>query len=362
MQIVWKRDELGFPSFWQLQVAGCAGLYLLDLLSLFPYRNLVEFRNQTIFCATILVTSSLLRPVCRSLSRRSLPWVSLEIRAFGWAVTYAVPAAFVAELVKLHSVRLIWANYLDTWLAFSVFFFLWCTLYFSTKHWQQAAHEKARLVRAESEARQARLSALRYQLNPHFLFNSLNAASTLVLEGNTQAATRILAQIGELLRTTLDNDVAAEISLSQELAFVEQYLAIEQTRLGEKLRVEMSISPNTRDAVVPSMLLQPLVENAVRHGVAPSIEGGTVAIATTIHDDCLLMTIRNSGPRTAAPTVGNKASNGIGLTNTAERLRTSYGDDQRFLARSLADGGYEATIEIPFRKAGPSAEGAVCAR
>ena len=156
--------------------------------------------------------------------------------------------------------------------------------------------------------------------------------------------------------------MAAEISLSQELAFVEQYLAIEQTRLGEKLRVEMSISPNTRDAVIPSMLLQPLVENAVRHGVAPSIEGGTVAIATTIHDDCLLMTIRNSGPRTAAATVGNKASNGIGLTNTAERLRMSYGDDQRFLARSLADGGYEATIEIPFRKAGPSAEGAVCAR
>jgi two-component system, LytTR family, sensor kinase len=298
IRIVLRRDELGFPSFWQLQVTGSVGLYLLVLLSVLPYRNPGEFLHQTIFCVTVFLFSCLLRPVCRSLLRRSLPWLSLEIRAFGWSAAYGAGATFVSELVKLRAVRPIWANFLDNWLPFSVVFFLWCTLYFSTKHWQQSVRERARLVRAESEAREARLSALRYQLNPHFLFNSLNAVSTLVLEGDVPAATRMLAQIGELLRTTLDSDAAPEIPLSQELAFVGQYLAIEQTRLSDRLRVHMAISPDTLDAFVPSMLLQPLVENAVRHGVAPAIEGGTIAIESTIRNDSLVMTVRNSGPRT----------------------------------------------------------------
>ena len=362
IRIVLKRDELGFPSFWQLQVSGSVGLYLLVLLSVLPYRNPGEFLHQTIFCVTVFVFSCLLRPVCRSLLRRSLPWLSLEIRAFGWSAAYGAVATFVSELVKLRAVRPIWANFLDNWLPFSVVFFLWCTLYFSTKQWQQSAHERARLVRAESEARDARLSALRYQLNPHFLFNSLNAVSTLVLEGNVPAATRMLAQIGELLRTTLDNDCSSEIPLSQELAFVEQYLAIEQTRLGGRLRVDMAISQDTLDAVVPSMLLQPLVENAVRHGVSPVIEGGTIAVESMIHNDCLVMTVRNSGPRTNGTSTRNdKPSKGIGLTNTAERLRTLYGDKQRFSLRSPDVGGYEVTIELPFRKAASSGEGVMCA-
>jgi len=362
IRIVLKRDELGFPSFWQLQVTGCVGFYLLVLLSVLPYRNPGEFRHQTIFCATVFLLSCLLRPVCQSLLHHSLPWLSLEIRAFGWSAAYGAVATFVSELVKLRAMRLIWTDFLDNWLPFAVVFFLWCTLYFSTKQWQQSAHERARLVRAESEAREARLSALRYQLNPHFLFNSLNAVSTLVLEGNVTPATRMLAQIGELLRTTLDNDASPEIPLSQELAFIAQYLAIEQTRLGGRLRVEMAISQDTLGAVVPSMLLQPLVENAVRHGVAPVIEGGTIAIESMIHNDCLVMTIRNSGPGGNGISAQNdKPSKGIGLTNTAERLRTLYGDNQHFSLRSPDAGGYEVTIELPFRREASSVEGGVCA-
>ncbi len=345
---MWKRDELGFPGFWQLQVAGCAGLYLLDLLSLFPYRDVGESWRQTVFCTTVFVLSPGLRPVCRSLLRRSLPWLSLEIRALAWATMYAAPAAFLVELAKLHSLRLVWPNVLDSWLAFSVLFFLWCTLYFSTKQWQQAAHERARLLRAESEARQARLSALRYQLNPHFLFNSLNAVSTLVLEGNAPAATRMLAQIGELLRTALDNDTSFEIPLADELAFIEQYLAVEQTRLGDRLRVTMAISPETRDASVPSMLLQPLVENAVRHGVAQAVDGGAISIESAARNGCLMMRVKNSGLQNETAQPGKP---GIGLANTAERLRTLYGDKHRFLVQSSITAGFEVTIEIPFRKA-----------
>lgn len=356
-----ERDEFGFPSFWQLQVAGCAGLYLLDLLSLFPYRSRIEIWQQTVFCATVLFLSPLLRPVCRSLLGRSLPWISLEIRAFGWAAAYAIPGAFLAEIVKLHSLRLVWPNFLDSWLAFSVLFFLWCTLYFSTQQWQQSAHEKARLLRAESEAREARLSALRYQLNPHFLFNSLNAVSTLVLEGNAPAATRTLAQIADLLRFTLDRDALGEIPLAQELAFVDQYLAIEQIRLGDRIQVFRLISDESRDAAVPAMLLQPLVENAVRHGIATSIDGGKISIAALINNDRLVMRIENSGPSRGGLQPNNSA-NGIGLTNTAERLRTLYADKHRFAVEPLSAGGFRVTIEIPFRKASQSSREAVCAR
>lgn len=361
IQVLFQRDELGFPSFWTLHVAGCVGLYVLVLLSVLPERNPVEFLHQTVFCATVFAISWLLRPICRSILGHSYPWISLEIRAFGWCVVYGAVATFVSELVKLRSLRLVWANFLDNWLPFCVVFFLWCTLYFSTKQWQQAARERARLVQAESEAREARLSALRYQLNPHFLFNSLNAVSTLVLEGNVSAATRMLAQIGELLRITLDNDTSPEIPLSQELAFIEQYLAIEQTRLGDRLRVVAAISQETRAAIVPGMLLQPLVENAVRHGVAPLIEGGTIAIESTLHDKRLLITIRNSGPRTSQALAQNGESfKGIGLTNTAARLKTFYGDDQRFSLCCPDDGGCEVTLELPFRTAELGVEGVVC--
>jgi hypothetical protein len=359
---VWKRDEFGLPSFWVLQILGWAGFYGLILLTVvLPSHDKPEFWNQTICWATVFAASWLLRPACRSMLRKSSPWLGTELRAFGLSVAVGALSTFAMELVK-SSGRVVWADSLDSWLQSTVMLFLWCTLYFSIKQWQQSMRERERLVLAESEVREARLTALRYQLNPHFLFNSLNAASTLVLQGEATAATRMLAQIGELLRTTLDNDASAEVPLSQELAFVEQYLAIEQTRLGARLRVSTAIARETLDAVVPSMLLQPLVENAVRHGVAPVIEGGTIAIASLCRDERLLMTIRNSGPRTNGRSgQSGAASRGIGLSNTEERLKTLYGDNHRFSLRSPEIGGYEVTIEIPFRKAAPRVE-VVCAR
>src|SRR5580704_18935885 len=338
---------------------GGVGFYLLVLLSTLPSGNPGEFRHQTIFCITVFLVSSLLRPVCRSLLRRSLPWVALEVRAFAWSAAYGAVATFVSELVKLHSVRLIWPDFLENWLPFSVVFFLWCTLYFSTKQWQQSARERQRLVRAESEAREARLSALRYQLNPHFLFNSLNAVSTLVLDGDVPAATRMLAQIGELLRTSLDREIEPEVPLSQEIAFTEQYLAIEQTRLRERLRVAVAISPETLDALVPSMLLQPLVENAVRHDIAPLVEGGIISIRSEFHDGQLQIVVKNSGVVAARL---DKPANGIGLANTVERLKTLYGFDQSFTLVWPPAGGCEVTVELPFRKSTQGQEVLLCAR
>jgi two-component system, LytTR family, sensor kinase len=359
---VWERDEFGSPSFWTLQALGWTGFYVLILLTVvLPSHSKRELSNQTVCWTTALAASCLLRPACRSLLRVSRSWLALELRAFGLAVVAGAVTTVVTYALKRRDASSVWADSLQDWLQFAVVLFLWCTLYFGIKQWQQSVRERERLLRAESEAREARLSALRYQLNPHFLFNSLNAASTLVLQGKATAATRVLAQIGELLRTTLDRDASAEITLAQELAFMEQYLAIEQTRLGDRLRIDTQIAEETLDAVVPSMLLQPLVENAVRHGVSTLIEGGTIAIGSWRRGDRLFMTVKNSGPRSNGHGEQNATPRGIGLANTSERLKTLYGDDQRFWLRSREEGGCEVTIEIPFRKASPAVE-APCGR
>jgi LytS/YehU family sensor histidine kinase len=255
-------------------------------------------------------------------------------------------------------------------MQFSLLLFTWCSLYFSIKQWQQSGQERERLLRLEAEAREARLRAetdardarlraLRYQLNPHFLFNSLNAVSTLVLDGNAPAATRMLAQIGDLLRMSLSSEVMVEVPLSQEIAFTERYLAIEQTRLQERLQVDMAISSETLGALVPSMLLQPLVENAVRYGVAPLVEGGTIAIESAIQDSRLRIVIGNSGRPNAETHKEN--GNGIGLRNTAERLKTLYGSNYKFVLEWPKEGGCEVTVELPFRSA-HSKEAPSCAR
>jgi len=227
-------------------------------------------------------------------------------------------------------------------------FFIWCSLYFSIKQWQQSSEEKERLLRAENDAREARLRALRYQLNPHFLFNSLNAVSTLVLDGNAVAATRMLAQIGELLRASLDDQATPEVALSQEIALTERYFAIEQTRLGDRLRVDWSIAADTLDALVPGMLLQPLVENAVLHGVAPQVKGGTIAIESGLRESRLRIVIRNSGQRDGEKSM--EGGNGIGLSNTAERLKTLYGTDHELSLKWPETGGCEVTVELPLRR------------
>ncbi|MGA3035919.1 MAG: histidine kinase [Vulcanimicrobiaceae bacterium] len=236
---------------------------------------------------------------------------------------------------------------------------VWCSLYFSIKVWQQSVQERELLLRAEAEAREAKLSALRYQLNPHFLFNSLNAVSTLVLEGNSAAATRMLAQIGDLLRTILDGGTKLVIPLSEEIAFIQQYLSIENTRLGSRLRTDVSIASETLDALVPSMLLQPLVENAVRHGVAPLIEGGDVYVGSRLQDGHLHITVRNSGPPYQPPQQSH-APAGIGLKNTAERLEALYSDQHTFVLEWLRLGGCQVVIELPFHKNAPKAESQIC--
>jgi two-component system, LytTR family, sensor kinase len=359
---VFQRDELGLPSFWQLQLLGWTAFCFVLLVSVLPYRKAEEFLNETIACAAMFLASCLLRPVCRSLLRRSLPWISLELRGLVWSVAVGTVAAFITELAILRMVRLVWTDLLINILQISVVLFLWCTLYFSIKQWQQSARERERLLIAEREARDARLSALRYQLHPHFLFNSLNAVSTMVLKGDAPGATRMLSQIGSLLRASLDGRFVSEISLSQELDFAKKYLAIEQTRLGDRLQVAFDIAPDSLDASVPSMLLQPLLENAVRHGVGRLRHGGLIAIQAAVENNRLRILVRNSGPPRSADAVSGEARGGIGLANTTERLKRVYGPACEFALRWPEYGGCELTIQAPFKRIAERVEEVTCAR
>jgi LytS/YehU family sensor histidine kinase len=291
--------------------------------------------------------SCALRPFCRRLLRQSQSWIAFELKSAAAAMVTSIPVAGAACLILESFEHVPWHALVAVSMWSCFILFIWCSLYFSIKQWQQSSEERERLLRAESEIREARLLALRYQLNPHFLFNSLNAVSTLVLDGNGPAATRMLAQIGDLLRTSLDSEVTAEVTLSQELAFTEGYLAIEQTRLGERLRIDIAVPSETRDALVPSMLLQPLVENAVRYGVAPLIEGGWITIKSALDADRLRIVVGNSGRREGEQ---KKNGNGIGLGNTAERLKTLYGANFEFSLGWPEAGGCEVVLELPLRR------------
>jgi hypothetical protein len=355
-----RENVLNLRSFWQVQIIGWCCYCLFHLLesihALFTRR--VFFDEETVPVFFMFLGSFVLRPYCRWLLRQSRSWIAFELKAAAAAMVTSIPVTCAAGLILRNFNNVPWHALVAVW-AWSFFMLLmWCSLYFSIKQWQRSNMEKERLLRAESELREARLLALRYQLNPHFLFNSLNAVSTLVLDGNAPAATRMLAQIGDLLRTSLDSEVTAEVTLSQELAFTEGYLAIEQTRLGERLRIDMAVPLETRDALVPSMLLQPLVENAVRYGVAPLIEGGWIAIKSALDADRLRIVVGNSGRREGEQ---KKNGNGIGLGNTAERLKTLYGTDFVFSLGWPEAGGCEVVLELPLRRTGSQLEASPCA-
>jgi hypothetical protein len=346
-----RENVLNLRSFWQIQIIGWCCFYLFHLLeSIHGFLTKQEhIDEETVPVVLMFLGSFALRPFCRWLLRQSQSWIAFELKAAAAAMVISIPVACAAGIILQNFYHVPWHALVTVW-AWSFFMlFMWCSLYFSIKQWQQSSMEKERLLRAESEVREARLLALRYQLNPHFLFNALNAVSTLVLDGNAPAATRMLAQIGDLLRTSLDSEVTAEVTLSQELAFTEGYLAIEQTRLGERLKIDMAIPFETRDALVPSMLLQPLVENGVRYGVAPLIEGGWIAIRSALDADRLRIVIGNSGRRGEGEQ--KKNGNGIGLGNTAQRLKTLYGTDFVFSLGWPEAGGCEVVLELPLRRA-----------
>jgi two-component system LytT family sensor kinase len=209
-------------------------------------------------------------------------------------------------------------------------------------------YQEREVIAAQLETRltYAQLDALKKQLQPHFLFNTLNTISILIDE-DTAAARNMLVRLSDLLRSTLDSAKTHEVSLKQELEFIESYLEIERMRFPDRLSVEMHIDPKTLNAQVPDLILQPLVENAIRHGIAPRSAAGTIAIYAERLNGDLKLQVRDNG-RGLQPGQQQPAKQGVGIANTQSRLQQLYGGRQRFEISNLDEGGVAVNITIPF--------------
>jgi hypothetical protein len=202
---------------------------------------------------------------------------------------------------------------------------------------------------------EARLAALRMQLNPHFLFNTLNTVAMQVRRGENTDAVRMLAGLSDILRHVLEDSPPQEVTVRQELAFIDRYLAIERSRFGDRLRVTVNVEPDALDALVPNLILQPLVENAIRHGIGKRAAAGKLDIRVSRQGEMLQLLVQDDGPGldddsdSVTPATGIPlSSGGIGLRNTSSRLQALYGASGRFSLESPPEGGAIARVVLPW--------------
>jgi sensor histidine kinase YesM len=208
----------------------------------------------------------------------------------------------------------------------------------------KASQLKAELAEARLRATEAQLQALKMQLHPHFLFNTLNSISAL-LDEDAEAADEMLARLGDFLRLTLENSGAHTVALQDELEFLRRYLEIEQVRYQDRLTVKLNIEPQTLEAQVPNMILQPIIENAIRHGISQSLGSGRIEVCASHEGDKLRLAVKDNGPGVS---VSEEAKAGLGLANTRERLKQSYGAAHNFDIQNAPEGGTIVTLTIPF--------------
>lgn len=315
---------LGLPSFGHGHSAAFRTLYFLACLAwLFPLAMLQ-----------------------RAMWRRAWRWLwmtpVLLIVTYAMSVANALLGQRLAIALGLES-GYRWSELVygldGCWLALIAF----CATHAVAVYYVSLQRAELQLAQALADTRNAELRALRLQVNPHFLFNSLNAVSALVSAGANRDANRMLGAVGDFLRATLAHDGRHEHSLAEELALLESYLQIEQARLGERLQLTMKAGPDLLDSAVPYLMLQPLVENAIRHGIAPLATPGRLDIRVERLGARLHVAIQNDGQRPAQPGCG------IGLANVAQRLRHLYGHDQQVDAGWEADGRFGVHLALPLR-------------
>ena len=224
----------------------------------------------------------------------------------------------------------------------------WSVLYFSIKSYRVFQEVRESALKSAAQAHEAQLKMLRYQLNPHFLFNTLNAISTLILEQNTELANRMVTKLSSFLRYSLDNDPMQKITLEQELEALQLYLDIEKVRFEERLSLEINIEGEAKNALIPSLLLQPLIENAIKYGIARAEGGGHLVISAKVFAGDLLIELSDDGPGCELVNGHIPNSNGVGLSNTRERLATIYGSEHSIKLTNTDPHGLTICIRIPF--------------
>lgn len=231
------------------------------------------------------------------------------------------------------------------WSVFMYFTTLGCV--HALAYFAEVREREAQAARLAAQVAESRLTALRTQINPHFLFNSLNALLVLIRDKDTANAERMLELLSELLRQVLREDNRQEVSLDEELRFLDGYLAVAQIRFSDRLRIVRNVDQRVTHALVPQFILQPLVENALRHGIGETVAGGTIEIGASLEGDDLILTIGDDGPGVGA--VPNEG--GVGLRNIRERIATLYGAAASLELIPRPGGGTLARVRIPHRAA-----------
>lgn len=337
-------------SFWALQTLGWSAYLALSLLSAIGYGK--PWRYGYVLAASAafgFLLTAVLRYAFRTVWHfpAQQRWLSvaglLFLAAWAYGVFHA-EALFKFCLDCRPGSLLGYIGYFGSTLYVLL---SWSGLYFGIKLSREIAYEREATLQATAMAHQAQLKMLRYQLNPHFLFNTLNAISTLILDGQNGTANRMVSGLSTFLRHSLDSDPMQRVTLGEELEALARYLAIEQLRFGERLRVVVDATAEARVALVPSLILQPLIENCIKYAVAKRIEGGSIAITASTSGGELEIAVHDDGPGLCESPSGN----GVGLANTRERLRVLYGQAQSVCVSPIAPRGLEVKLVLPYEPA-----------
>jgi two-component system, LytTR family, sensor kinase len=301
----------------------------VDITAMFILRYIVLYKNIefNIYIAIILVIVSVVTFVqwtiygyLRELYGVPVGWATLYM----WSLTAGVKEAW--------------------------FLFTWSALYLSFMINAESQHRALQLERADTLAHQAQLNMLRYQLNPHFLFNTLNSLSALILKKRNKEAENVLMSLSRFLRYSLDTQANQMVSLSEEIDAQKRYLEIESVRFHDRLTVRYDIEKGLKSACVPSLLIQPLVENSIKHAIAKMNRAGTITIRAKSDDNKLVLIVEDNGPGAKNPeTLLDIHNNGVGINNTAERLSLLFGKHGSLKVETVETGGFRSIITIPLQ-------------
>ncbi|WP_374942650.1 sensor histidine kinase [Sphingomonas sp.] len=344
-------------AFWTLQAVGWGGYLLLRGVSSVSNGLSLDAVIPVIieaivgYCLTLLLSALYgyyrILPLALSLF---LTLATLAAATFLYAVIDAFTFSFITtQTPGVTLTRLLGSVYV----TFTVLFG-WSALYFGINFYLIVEEQIDQMQVLEMQASSAQLAMLRYQLNPHFLFNTLNSISTLVLLKQTERANAMLSRLSSFLRYTLANEPTAHVTVQQEVETLKLYLEIEKMRFEDRLRPSFDIDPRAERARLPSLLLQPLVENAIKYAVTPQEEGADIDVAVRLSGERVQIAVSDTGPGLhdaqirpsfSAPSL----STSVGLANIRERLAQAYGPDHRFDTRTTPTGGFSVEIEIPFQ-------------
>ncbi len=343
-------------QFWTIQITGWIGYFIFVFLAIIqPQFDQENFNFSGQMINLILETlCGFLLSYLQWFFIRKIVHLPLNITIF-YSFLSAAALGLIFNVFKLSSFKVIvygqawnheW-NMLEFggWLLFSLATMLvWTSIFFIMLYNTKLQKEHERLLRAQTAAKDAQLQMLRYQLNPHFMFNTMNAISTLIYKNDNEKANEMLDKLCEFFRYSLDQNDNSISSLRKEIELLELYISIEKVRFGERLKVKFDVDENVLNCQIPYMILQPIVENAIKYSVEPRKEGGCVVIKAKAASNKLLLSIQDEGVN---PLFESQEGLGLGMSYTKARLNTMFNGDYEMTINELQPSGTLVSISVP---------------